>query len=42
MITFTDSQIISIFIHTDEVLKLGHQVPLLAQSGQTTGAEGPL
>lgn len=30
MITFTDSQIISIFIHTDEVLKLGHQVPLLA------------
>lgn len=32
MITVTGSQIISIFIQSDEVLKLGHQFPLLAHN----------
>lgn len=30
---FTDCQIIAVFIQADERLKLGHQLPLLAQSG---------
>ncbi|HHL2559226.1 TPA: hypothetical protein ACQ31I_001083 [Yersinia enterocolitica] len=42
MITFTGSQIISIFIQTDEVLKLGHQFPLLALSNQAELLSGLL
>ncbi|PWV83276.1 hypothetical protein C7423_1172 [Pantoea ananatis] len=34
-ITFTGIQIIAIFIHTDDALKLGHQLPHVARSGQS-------